>query len=608
MKSEVTIPVRLSHLLRHCSVGAVVRGDEYMVVVKDTRQWHPDGREPSELRYVDQVRSMLGISERLCTPPIANLTDDGEIEGNWIPAMLFPQWMFCPSRSCGQLYYQPWKKNRDASEWYCHHRSETQCRQPLEQVAWVLVHKEGYLADSPWHRIAHANSRPRGEICYADWDKPYLRLITGDSRTEVACDRCNARGEIFPRIPFPKNTWKQPWLNEVLSEPPEEWAWIVSISDVRVHGAITGTALVIPPESRIHKGSVVDRLYCNSSWRRDLEKARPGLQRRKAVKRIAQHCRCTDKEVEEAEQELATGYPLYGQTLYDGNILQGEYQALIHPVLNLSEDEDFVTEHHTQAWKSMQYDLSGRPRQVVEAVDRLIEVRRLKEIMVLRAFNRLNAEPKHFVRPDITGETDWLPALELRGEGIFFTLDESILAQWEKQEILQKRAGELDRRVAATHVAGLETAVSPRYLLLHTLAHLLIRQFETEAGYPAASLKERIYCESGDAPHMAGILIYVAVPDEVGSLGGLGELAAPGRFLRFLTSAFKEATWCSLDPVCVEHSGQGPHQLNRAACHACVLIPEPSCLHGNVILDRTFVKGDSQRNIRSFLDYTGENM
>ena len=36
-----------------------------------------------------------------------------------------------------------------------------------------------------------------------------------------------------------------------------------------------------------------------------------------------------------------------------------------------------------------------------------------------------------------------------------------------------------------------------------------------------------------------------------------------------------------------------PGLLNRAACHACALVPETSCMYENVLLDRTFVKGDA---------------
>ena len=93
---------------------------------------------------------------------------------------------------------------------------------------------------------------------------------------------------------------------------------------------------------------------------------------------------------------------------------------------------------------------------------------------------------------------------------------------------------------------------------------------------------------------MAGVLVYVAVPDAEGSLGGLIQQADPRRFLRLLVTAVESAAWCSMDPVCGEREGHGPGLLNRAACHACALVPEPSCACGNVLLDRTFVAGDAE--------------
>jgi hypothetical protein len=119
---------------------------------------------------------------------------------------------------------------------------------------------------------------------------------------------------------------------------------------------------------------------------------------------------------------------------------------------------------------------------------------------------------------------------------------------------------------------------------------MLMRQIEAEGGYPAASLTEIIYCSVAPKP-MAGILIHVAVPDIAGSLGGLAEIAEPRRFLGILIRALEHARWCSLDPVCSEHEGQGPGLLNRAACHACTLVPEPACEYGNTLLDRGFLRG-----------------
>jgi len=78
-------------------------------------------------------------------------------------------------------------------------------------------------------------------------------------------------------------------------------------------------------------------------------------------------------------------------------------------------------------------------------------------------------------------------------------------------------------------------------------------------------------------------------------------------FLLFFTIVYKKAQLCSLDPVCTEHEGQGPGGLNRAACHACSLIPEPSCDYGNVFLDRVFIKGSKSLDIPNFLEYVQQN-
>ncbi len=603
--SAETIPVRHSHLLRHCAVGAIVRGEHYLVCVQDTRYWYPNGQTPAPLQYVEQVRQVLGISQELRPPPTARITDEEEVEGHWIPAVLFPTWIYCPNPKCGLLHRIPSWNPQAHTQWRCQACANGKQSRELEQVPWVMAHEEGYMADVPWHFIAHAARNPNADSCRPDWNTPYLHLLNQEGQIRVQCSRCQAREVLSDQRPrFPAQTWQQPWLREAPPGQPEERAWLLRINDVRVHESWTSTALVIPPESRIRKGTVLDRLHSNTHWQRELKNARTGLQRRQALRRVARHCRCSVAELENAMQELDNGYPLYGQTTVGGELLQSEYHALIHPLPDLSEDEDFVTAHHTQAWKTLQEGLTDTPRHAVEAIDRLIEVRRLKEIMVLRGFRRLNAEKT--VPPDITGQTGWLPALELHGEGIFFTLDEAVVQPWEQQQILENRADVLRQRAAPVHSVADKTEISPRFLLLHTLAHLLIRHFETEAGYPAASLKERIYCARGKKP-MSGILIYVAVPDEVGSLGGLGELAAPARFLRAVVAAFDTATWCSLDPVCAEHTGQGPNLLNRAACHACVLIPEPSCLYGNEMLDRAFVKRDDRVGIRAVLDYTGEN-
>ena len=598
--NQDALAIRLSHLLRDCSVGAIVRGEKFMVAVQDTSRWYEGGPpHDREIRHVRQVQAVLDIKKRLYEPPIGSVTEQGTVDGTSIPATRFPEWMRCPSQNCGLLHNRPWRNKEAGVRLTCQRKDPKPCERELEQVPWVLAHEEGYLADVPWHDLAHRvhDENSSSGSCRPDWFEPYLQLVERGGKRSVRCTRCSASGPMPQVLAFPHRRM-QPWVHEAPPTVPKTKAWLLEVNDVRVHAPWTRSALVIPPESRIRKGTVVDRLYGNSQFLTELEK--PGLRRKRALLKVARALRCDERDVEEAERQIRSGYPAI--ELFDTavGLDRLEYEALIKAIEDFSEDEDFVTRHRTSDWKQLGRSLTGETRLVVEAVDRLIQVRRLKEITILRGFGRMGGDK--CIPPDLTGEADWLPALALRGEGLFFTLEEATLRAWEDQSDLWLRPEGLRRRYEANrHDSAREVNVSPRFLLLHTLAHCLIRQLEAEGGYPAVSLKERIYCGGGPNP-MAGILIYVAVPDLIGSLGGVVELAEPVRFVRHLARAFEVANWCSLDPVCAGHEGQGPGLLNGAACHACALLPEPSCQYGNVLLDRTFIKGDSARNISGLLD------
>ena len=596
--ADEPIPVRLSHLLRYCAVGAVVRGPDYLVAVKDTRTWHCGVEH--QLQHVEQVRAVLGIGRTLRSPPVARL-EDGGVTGRPIPAMRFPRWMRCAR--CGLLHHRPWRRAAGAARdprpqrrdgaWVC---AGEECGGRLEQAPWVLAHERGYLADVPWHGLAHAGSRhPDRRRCRADWNNPYLRVTAAARGHTVLCGRCGAFGPLPQRSPFGERAWRQPWFSEPAG-PLDESAWVLEINDVRVHAPETATALVIPPESRIRRGTVIDRLFGSSDQQAALRGARTGLQRKTVLRRIARDLRCAPDEVEQALAGIDRGYPLYGRSIRGGDLPRSEYRALVEAIPDLREDEDFVTAHHTEAWSALVRGLDGPVGRIGGAVDRLIAVERLKEILVFKGFRRLGGDT--VTPPDLTGENGWLPALELYGEGIFCTLREDRLRRWEADETVRTRAQAFGDRLDLGPVRLPERPeVSPRFLLLHTLAHLLIRALESDAGYPAASLKERIYSRTGeepDQPPLAGILVYVAVADTEGSLGGLVQQAQPHRFLRLLTAAVEAAGWCSMDPVCGEREGHGPGLLNGAACHACALVPEPSCVYGNVLLDRTFVAGDAE--------------
>jgi hypothetical protein len=134
--------------------------------------------------------------------------------------------------------------------------------------------------------------------------------------------------------------------------------------------------------------------------------------------------------------------------------------------------------------------------------------------------------------------------------------------------------------------------VLAKFVLMHTLAHVIINQLSFDCGYGSASLRERLYCDFTDQSRaMQGILIYTASGDSEGTMGGLVRQAKAGRLETTVRRALDHAAWCSSDPVCIESQGQGSDSANLAACHGCCLVPETSCEEGNRLLDRALLVG-----------------
>ena len=119
------------------------------------------------------------------------------------------------------------------------------------------------------------------------------------------------------------------------------------------------------------------------------------------------------------------------------------------------------------------------------------------------------------------------------------------------------------------------------YVLLHSLSHALIRELSLRSGYSTTELQERIYYSE----NMCGLLIYTASGDSEGTLGGLEEMGKTSNFQDVLINALKNALICSADPGCLK-TYPGNENLNGAACHACLMIPETACENGNRLLDR----------------------
>ncbi|MGD6745229.1 DrmB family protein [Streptomyces sp. BH106] len=230
-------------------------------------------------------------------------------------------------------------------------------------------------------------------------------------------------------------------------------------------------------------------------------------------------------------------------------------------------------------------------------LDRPMLVKRLREVRALKGLTRIvqaDAVPDKQGAPLSLQPLNWLPAMEVSGEGVFLRLENSRLDAWSRRPEIRHRVARMTNRhddalvkAAPKGAAPRRSPGTPRMVLLHTLAHVLINEWSLDAGYPAAALRERLYSDAT----MAGFLIYTATSDSAGSLGGLVAQGEPKTLAASLLSALRRACWCSADPLCIESGPSGTYGANLAACHACLMLPETSCEHNNILLDRALLVG-----------------
>jgi len=231
-------------------------------------------------------------------------------------------------------------------------------------------------------------------------------------------------------------------------------------------------------------------------------------------------------------------------------------------------------------------------------IERVVLVHRLREVTAQVGFTRFEA-----TSPDIDGELEigvqrsmlareisWLPAIENRGEGLFIQFSKEAIDNWSSRTDVVRRGLQLekgflrwseDRKSSSRVFPGLP------YLLLHSFSHLMVTAVALECGYPASSIRERIYAIP-DAGY--GVLLYTATSDAEGTLGGLVQVGK--QIHEHVRNALEMGELCSNDPVCAQHDPADQHErrfLHGAACHGCLLISETSCEQHNEFLDRALV-------------------
>ena len=290
-------------------------------------------------------------------------------------------------------------------------------------------------------------------------------------------------------------------------------------------------------------------------------------------------------------------------------------EALTRRLSNITEfkeikqmEYDAITHHNDPAYasnkKHFKAEEDSLPAYLKPYFSRVIRITRLREVKVLLGFTRVDApDPDADVQANVVylnkGKSEkWLPAAEVNGEGVFIEFNKETLEKWlgipSVKELFQ-RYEECYEEFCNAKGWTLNVKRNATYVLMHTFAHLLIKQMSMASGYSSSAIRERIYYSE----KMTGILLYTGSEDKEGSLGGLVELGNIGKLVPLMKDAFQEALLCTNDPECMSNTPAG-NNLNGAACHSCCMISETACENGNRMLDRGLVVPVASRERESY--------
>lgn len=525
-----------------------------------------------------------------------------------VPFVRFPKWLFCPT--CRQMRKLTWKDEVRDEPPRC--PNPTCSRHPvLVPMRFVMACSKGHVSDIPWDRWAHRNPVGQKQKSCKSRKLTFQHVKgkgTGLASLEVKCLDCEATeglGGITKKSMLQVAGFRcsgtQPWKwqdaeSRCEGDPSDLRA--VQRGASNLYFANVASALDIPPDSDYDPFSEMTRAIKNhhlfnllvssptapyaKDAKMDLLKAMKSAGFESATPQLIE-------VIIADEQDARTGKVTPVADPED--LLTAEWKAFLSPrTKRVDERSSFITEHVPMVQED---DRGETATSLRNAVDKVVLGKRLREVRALLGFSRLSPDNDNVDSRLGNTDIDWLPAVEVMGEGMFFSLNEKRVADWERKGNVRERYDFLARRMGDSAKDRFPD-LSPRFILLHTLAHALIRELSFSTGYPMASLTERIYSrtgKSGGGPQ-AGILIYTAQGDMEGTLGGLVRLGRPPHFADVLVKSLARTAWCSSDPVCSDSDGQGMEALNLAACHACALIPETSCQHRNLLLDRMMLIKD----------------
>jgi hypothetical protein len=599
--------VRQSQLVTTFGPGSMMDLLDQAVLVGGLDVWKYDKRvDPSiqEPRLRDALVERFREAgqelsyEAFRKPPVPS--DDRAPGDVGVPVLEFPGWFVCQNPSCRSLVRHD---HLDAKG----HRYEHRCvgskkPAPTVPVRFLGACKRGHAEEFPWIWFAHVVQGSKR--CSA----PQLTLVEdamGDfSGIRVVC-ACGASARLSTAYGGGLNAHpcdgKRPWLGPDAKEDCTEPLRLLVRTASNSYFAQVVSALSVPEPGKEIEEAVQahwETLKVATAELLPAFLAIPKIQAAVGKYKLA------DVLAAIARLHKGTGAARLP-------LRTAEYKQLTSAPQETAGDR--VPPRDTNFF-ARELKLSALPR----GLARVVVVPKLREVRAQIGFTRF--EP---VSADLQGEfdlrvesarlgltTDWLPATEVWGEGVFIELDEAAVHAWEKQPDVIARTTELQAGYEAWIAAQRDDRTRPqqddapkkrptkapfpgaRFYLLHSLSHLLITAISLECGYSASAIRERIYCgpSAADATPMAAILLSTGSAGSEGTLGGLVE---QGRRIReHLQRAYENGRLCSNDPVCATHTPEddrAERYLEGAACHGCLFISEPSCERFNRYLDRALV-------------------
>ncbi|WP_434447606.1 DrmB family protein [Lentzea sp. E54] len=593
--------IRQSQTIVPFGVGAIFDFQGESLVACDTFRWGARGEKIQS----ERLAATLGVAEFRSAPAVDSNAWAPPSRG--IPYARFPSWLFC--QKCRRMTRWSRSLEQEGKVSTC---ANCPGKKQLVPMRWIQICPEGHMDDIDWKRWAHSGN-PSLEALQCQKENLFFETVGkkgagGLDTLQIHCHSCHSRQSLMGITS--KGSLKaikvgcsgrQPWQRWSERVHCEEIPRAVQRGASNVYFPLVHSSIEIPNPSRADvNNETAMAVKADDFFRPLLSTNEDNPMFDMIVDTLARgHDVSPDfiKALVRDEKQREAGRATAVEA-NPGDLLSEEWAAFLTDTDN-SDDPYFRTRH---------VDLVSTPPNAVtsllaDRVDKVVVADRLREVRALEGFHRVTPAGRDKLVPvalNHKSSVNWLPAIDVRGEGIFLSLDEGRLAVWEEQDAVRGRVAELERRLDESFMAPrlrerTGPILSPRYVLLHTLAHLLVRRLAFESGYAATSLRERVYARSSVEPSgaskQAGVLIYTAAGDSEGTLGGLVRQGEYPHLQGTIIETLQDAMWCSSDPLCSENLASTFASLNFAACHACTLVAETSCESGNYLLDRLLVVG-----------------